>query len=72
MEIPEIVRNLQRLAAGAGMELAEGAGLSGTVVLAQCRSIIVDALQVCGYSRESAMSALVPTVDRPWQPPELW
>lgn len=72
VEIPEIVRNLQRLAAGAGMELAEGAGLSGTVVLAQCRSIIVDALQVCGYSRESAMSALVPTVDRPWQPPELW
>lgn len=72
VEIPEIVRALQKLGAAADLHIAEGTGLSGTVVLAQCRSIIVDALQVCGYSRESAMAFLRPTVDRPWQPPEVW
>lgn len=72
VEIPEIVRALQKLAAEADLAIADGTGLSGTVVLAQCRSIIVDALQVCGYSRESAMAFLRPTVDRPWQPPEVW
>lgn len=70
-EIPEIVHNLQWLAAQASPALAEGAGLSGTVVLAQCRSIIVDALEVCGFSHESAMAALVPTVETPRQPPEV-
>ncbi|MBC2681354.1 aromatic acid exporter family protein [Corynebacterium sp. 4HC-13] len=70
-EIPDIVRNLQWLGAQAKIELAEGTGLSGTVVLAQCRSIIVDALQVCGYSRDSAMACLAPTVDDPLLPPEL-
>lgn len=72
VEIPEIVRALQKLGAEADLHIAEGTGLSGTVVLAQCRSIIVDALQVCGYSRESAIAFLRPTVDRPWQPPEMW
>ena len=72
VEIPEIVRALQKLGAEADLHIAEGTGLSGMVVLAQCRSIIVDALQVCGYSRESAMAFLRPTVDRPWQPPEVW
>lgn len=70
-EIPGIVRNLQHAAADARLELADGTGLSGTVVLAQCRSIIVDALQICGYSRKSAMASLVPTVKRPWVPPEV-
>lgn len=70
-EIPEIVRSLQWLGAQAQVSLADGAGLSGTVVLAQCRSIIVDALQVCGYSLESAMAVLAPTVEDPWQPPDL-
>ena len=72
VEIPEIVRALQKLGAEADLHIAEGPGLSGTVVLAQCRSIIVDALQICGYSRESAIAFLRPTVDRPWQPPEMW
>lgn len=72
VEIPEIVRALQKLGAEADLHIAEGTGLSGTVVLAQCRSIIVDALQICGYSRESAIAFLRPTVDRPWQPPEMW
>ena len=70
-EIPEVVHNLQWLAAQASPALAEGAGLSGTVVLAQCRGIIVDALEVCGFSHESAMAALVPTVETPRQPPEV-
>ena len=72
VEIPEIVRSLQKLGAEADLHIAEGTGLSGTVVLAQCRSIIVDALQICGYSRESAIAFLRPTVDRPWRPPEMW
>lgn len=72
LELPEITRRLQVLGGRADVALARGSGLSGRVVLAQCRSIIVDALQVCGMSRESAMAALRPTVKHPWQPPELW
>ncbi|MGO1948694.1 MAG: FUSC family protein [Mycobacteriaceae bacterium] len=72
VEIPEITRRLQVLAGRSGLEVASGSGLSGTVVLAQCRSIIVDALQVCGMSRESAMSVLRPTVEDPQFPPEVW
>lgn len=71
VEIPEVVRKLQRLGSRATLDLAEGSGMSGMVVLAQCRSIIVDTLQVCGFSRESAMATLAPTVERPWIPPEL-
>lgn len=72
VEVPEITRRLQVLAARADIRIADRAGLSGTVVLAQCRSIIVDTLQICGMSRESAMSVLRPTVDRPRFPPEVW
>lgn len=72
VKIPSIVRNLQRLAARTGVEAADGTGLSGSVVLAQIRSMIVDALQVCGYSRKSAMSALATTVEHPWFAPEIW
>ncbi len=72
VEIPEITRRLQVLAGRSDLSVAEGAGLSGTVVLAQCRSIIVDTLQICGMSRESAMSVLQPTVDDPRFPPEVW
>ncbi|MFE1515059.1 aromatic acid exporter family protein, partial [Corynebacterium bovis] len=56
----------------AGLWVAGDSGLSGHVVLAQCRSIIVDALQICGLSRESAVAALRPTVERPKRPPEVW
>jgi uncharacterized membrane protein YgaE (UPF0421/DUF939 family) len=72
MEIPEITRRLQVLAGAADLSVAEDSGLSGTVVLAQCRSIIVDTLQICGMSRESAMSVLQPTVEDPQFPPEVW
>jgi uncharacterized membrane protein YgaE (UPF0421/DUF939 family) len=72
VEIPEITRQLQVLAGRSDLSVAEDAGLSGTVVLAQCRSIIVDTLQICGMSRESAMSVLHPTVEKPRFPPEVW
>lgn len=72
VEIPEVTRQLQSLAGRADLDVARGAGLSGTVVLAQCRSIIVDTLQICGMSRESAMSVLKPTVTDPRFPPEVW
>lgn len=72
VEIPEIIRNLQRLGAQTTESVAAGAGMSGMVVLAQIRSIIVDTLMVCGYSRESAMASLAPTVERPSVPPEVW
>ena len=38
----------------------EKSGISGIVVMAQARSIIVDLLQVCGLSRESAVVVLRP------------
>ncbi|MDN6259886.1 MAG: aromatic acid exporter family protein, partial [Corynebacterium sp.] len=72
VEIPEITRRLQVLAGRADLSVADGSSLSGTVVRAQCRSIIVDSLQICGMSRESAMSVLRPTVDDPRFPPEVW
>lgn len=72
VEIPELTRRLQVLAGRTGPDIAADTGLSGTVVLAQCRSIIVDALQICGMSRESAMAVLQPTVAKPQFPPEVW
>ncbi len=72
VEIPEIARSLQRLAARTPLSVAEGTGLSGMVVLAQIRSIIVDLLEVCGWSNESAKASLAPTVESPDVPPEVW
>ena len=72
VEVPEIVRALQKLASEATPDMIPNHGLSGTTVVAQVRSTIVDALIVCGYSRESAMASLVPTVKEPWHPPEVW
>lgn len=69
-EIPELVAHLRRLAAQAGLDVSEGRVLSAQVILAQSRSIIVDLLQVCGMSRESAVAQLVPTSTSPAFPPE--
>lgn len=69
-EIPELVAHLRRLAAQAGLDVSEGKVLSAQVILAQSRSIIVDLLQVCGMSRESAVAQLVPTSSSPAFPPE--
>lgn len=70
-EIPELVRRLRLLAARADLGVADPASLSAMVILGQTRSLIVDLLQVCGLSRESAVAALVPTTDTPGMPPEV-
>ncbi|WP_080796777.1 FUSC family protein [Corynebacterium pacaense] len=72
IEIPELVRRLRLLGAQVGVEVAQGRVLSAQVILAQSRSIIVDLLQICGMSRESAVSVLVPTSHTPAYPPEVW
>lgn len=72
LKLPELTRRFQIIAGRTDLGIADGSGLSGMMVLGQCRSIIVDALQICGMSRESAMAALKPTVDHPWQTPEVW
>lgn len=71
-EIPDLVRRLRLLGSRVGTEVAEGQVLSAQVILAQSRSIIVDLLQVCGMSRESAVAVLVPTSESPAYPPEVW
>ncbi|WP_047241261.1 FUSC family protein [Corynebacterium epidermidicanis] len=70
-ELPEIVRRLRVLGAKAGMEVAEGGVLSATMILGQTRSLIVDLLQVCGLSEDSALATLVPTSQTPAVPPEV-
>jgi len=72
IEIPELVRRLRQLGSHVGTDVAEGKVLSAQVILAQSRSIIVDLLQICGMSRESAVAVLVPTSDSPAYPPEVW
>ena len=47
------------------------ATLSAAVILAQSRSLIVDLLKICGWSRESAVAMLKPTSETPAYPPEL-
>ncbi|WP_291313980.1 FUSC family protein [Corynebacterium sp. UBA2622] len=71
--IPDAVNELRALGHAAGMDVVEnGAVLSAYVILAQSRSIIVDLLQVCGMSRESAVAVLVPTSETPKYPPEIY
>lgn len=72
LEIPELVNRLRQLGSEVGEDIAEGRVLSAQVILAQSRSIIVDLLQICGMSRESAVAVLVPTSESPAYPPELW
>lgn len=71
-EIPELVNRLRSLGARSDVAVAQGRVLSAQVILAQTRSIIVDLLQVCGMSRESAVAVLVPSSETPAYPPELW
>lgn len=66
------IRELRILAAHMKPKVVEGATLSEMVIFAQCRSLVVDLLQVCGLSRLSAVAALPPTVPRPAMPPEVW
>ncbi|MCP1387616.1 FUSC family protein [Corynebacterium sp. TA-R-1] len=80
--IPRLVNQLRGVAQRSGMEVVEGAYagggsadrpepvLSAYAILAQTRSLVVDLLQVCGMSRESALAALAPTSTTPHVPPE--
>ncbi|QYH19167.1 FUSC family protein [Corynebacterium aquatimens] len=59
--------------AGAGSDATPAAStpvLSAYAILAQTRSLVVDLLQVCGMSRESALAALAPTSTTPRYQPE--
>ncbi|WP_255549249.1 aromatic acid exporter family protein [Corynebacterium sp. TAE3-ERU30] len=71
-QIPQVVRRLRRLGARMGLAVAEGRVLSAHMMLGQSRSLVVDLLQVCGLSRDSAQAVLKPTSDTPHVPPELW
>ncbi|OEX94701.1 hypothetical protein A0K93_09095 [Corynebacterium sp. BCW_4722] len=77
--IPQCVNDLRAAAQRAGMDVVtdnpntpDGADpvLSAYAILAQTRSLIVDLLQVCGMSRESALAALAPTSTTPRYKPE--
>lgn len=81
--MPALVSRLRDVAAETGMDVLQRPidpaqpdgekarpALSAAVILAQSRSLIVDLLQVCGWSRESAIAVLVPTSDHPAYPPE--
>ncbi|MEJ5920374.1 MULTISPECIES: FUSC family protein [unclassified Corynebacterium] len=67
-----VIRQLRRLAARMKPELIEDSTLSEIVVFAQCRSLVVDLLQVCGMARLSAVATLPPTTPHPAMPPEVW
>lgn len=72
-EIPDLVHRLRVLGARSEMSVAgEDAVLSAYSILAQSRSLIVDLLQVCGMSRDSAVATLAPTTDTPAISPEVW
>lgn len=72
-DIPELVRRLQIIGARSDMGVISDDGvLSEYVILAQARSITADLLEVCGWSRESALAALSPTSETPAYPPEVW
>lgn len=73
-EIPELVRRLRMMGSRVDMAVirTDNPVLSEYVLLAQSRSIIVDLLQICGMSRDSAVAVLAPTSDTPAVPPEVW
>lgn len=71
-EIPVLVNRLRHLGARLTIDVVEGRVLSAYAMLAQSRSIVVDFLEVCGLSRESAMAVLAPTSATPAIPPELY
>lgn len=72
VKLEDVVRHLRRLAAKIHPRVIEDATLSEQVVFAQCRSLVVDLLQVCGLSRRSAVATLPPTTPYPAMPPEVW
>lgn len=71
-EVPQLIRELQSIGAGATLELAEGRPLSAQAILAQSRALVVDLLQICGLSRRSAVESLAPTSEHPAPAEDLW
>lgn len=80
--MPALTNRLRDVAARCGLDVLDlppdpetgevpRPALSAVVVLAQSRSLIVDLLQICGWSRESAIAVLVPTSEHPAFPPEV-
>lgn len=59
-EIPILIKELKEIGARAGRDVALDQALPAQVMLGQTRALIVDLLQVCGLSRDSAMEALAP------------
>lgn len=72
-EIPDLVARLRVLGARADMSVVgEDPVLSNYAVLSQSRALIVDLLQICGMSYDSAVAILAPTSSTPAVPPEVW
>ncbi len=70
-EIPKLISELREIAGQCTKDVASDS-LSAQAILAQVRSLCVDLLQICGLSRRSAVSALVPIADHPASYEELW
>lgn len=71
-KMPNVAIRLRKLAAQTSPSIVVPQTLSGLMILGQTRSLIVDLLQVCGLSRQSAVATLVPTTQQPGIPPEVW
>lgn len=72
-EIPELVARLRVLGARADMSVVgPDPVLANYAVLSQSRALIVDLLQVCGMSHDSAVAVLATTSRTPAVPPEIW
>lgn len=65
LAIPGLVKQLQVLGQRTDPTVLEGNVLAAQVILAQSRSLIVDMLQICGMSRESAVACLAPYPEQP-------
>lgn len=72
-EIPDLVARLRLLGARSDMSVVgDDPVLSNYAVLSQSRALVVDLLQICGMSYESAVAVLTPTSSTPAVPPEVW
>lgn len=70
-EIPKLIAELREIAGQCSKQVAADS-LSAQAILAQVRSLVVDLMQICGLSRRSAVTALVPVADNPAQYEEIW
>ena len=70
-EIPKLIAELRDIAGQCSKDVASHS-LSAQAILAQVRSLCVDLLQICGLSRRSAVTSLIPIADNPARYEELW